>query len=399
MPSLDLFSHIRMRPTQVIKVEKLGNTRTQKDTVALYFYRLGTTGGGAQRMLCLLANALVARGFNVHVISWDEPGATCFYRLAPEVKWHRLGFRPGTANKVHRARTLTKLLSKHGIGVLVGFVMSGDRTVFAAARLSGTKVIAAERNAPAMYQIRYGRLERWLSFASLHLANRMAVQSADFVRGYPATLRKRIEVIPNPVSIPSYRAQPEQPSPAGRFTLLAVGRLDNVQKCLDKLVDAFAMIAERHPKWDLLIIGDGPDEAALRRLAASRGVGERVGLQNSTQNIFQAYTDAHLFALPSRWEGFPNALAEALAHGLPAIGFRDAPGVAQLITHGETGWLADGLADAITLAKVLDEAMASSPERARRGANAARSVACYTPEVQFRRWVKLIRSVSGELNE
>jgi glycosyltransferase involved in cell wall biosynthesis len=159
------------------------------------------------------------------------------------------------------------------------------------------------------------------------------------------------------------------------------------------------MIAERHPKWDLLIIGDGPDEAALRRLAASRGVGERVGLQNSTQNIFQAYIDAHLFALPSRWEGFPNALAEALAHGLPAIGFREASGVAHFITDGETGWLADGLADAITLAKVLDEAMASSPERARRGANAARSVACYTPEVQFRRWVKLIRSVSGELNE
>ena len=371
----------------------------RKDSIALYFHRLGTAGGGAQRMLCLLAEGLVMRKFNVHVVSWDQPGATCFYRLSPDVTWHCLGFSAGAANKLHRARTLSKLLIEHGIGVLVGFVMSGDRTVFAAAKLSGTKVIAAERNAPAMYHIRYSPLERWLSFASLHLASRIVVQSVDFVRGYPATLHKRIEVIPNPVFMPARRARPEQPSPEGRFTLLAVGRLDGVQKCLDKLVGAFATVAERHPTWDLVIVGDGPEEAALRRLAAVKGIGERVRLENSTQNICQAYLDAHLFALPSRWEGFPNALAEALAHGLPAIGFREASGVAQFITDGETGWLADGLADEITLAKVLDEAMASNPERARRGANAARSMTGYTPEIQFERWASLIRSVAGGVNE
>jgi glycosyltransferase involved in cell wall biosynthesis len=254
-----------------------------RNAVALYFHRLGTRGGGAQRMLCLLAEALVALGFNVHVVSWDEPGATSFYRLPPDVKWHRLGFSPGTANKLHRALTLSRLLTEHGIGALVGFVMSGDRSVFAAAKLSGIKVIAAERNAPAMYHIRYGTLERWLSFATLHLASRIVIQSGDFMSGYPTSLHKRIEVIPNPVLMPARRARPEQPTPEGRFTLLSVSRLDGVQKCLDKLVEAFSTVAERYPTWDLRIIGDGPEETTLRRLIAAKGISERVRLENCTK--------------------------------------------------------------------------------------------------------------------
>jgi glycosyltransferase involved in cell wall biosynthesis len=98
----------------------------------------------------------------------------------------------------------------------------------------------------------------------------------------------------------------------------------------------------------------------------------------------------------SVWRTAPNALAEALAHGLPAIGFRAASGVAQFIEDGETGWLAPGLADENALAKVLDEAMASSSERARRAANAIRSMARYTPELQFERWASLIRSVTRQ---
>ena len=367
---------------------------SQKDVVALYFHRLGGRGGGAERIVCLLADALLARSFIVHLISWDEPHAEPFYPLSSDVKWHRLGFRPGATDKLRRTRAVARVLRKHGVRVLVGFVMSGDRTVFAAAKLAATKVVAAERNAPDIYHMRYGRLERWLSLGCLHLADRIAVQFARFVSGYPATLRSRIEVIPNPVPVPLRQARPEQPDPSGRFTLLAVSRLDKVQKRLHKLIGAFAMVADRHPRWDLLVIGDGPEEAALRRHADSHGVSARVRLETSTQSIYEAYARSHLFAIPSRWEGFPNALAEALAHGLPAVGFREAPGIAELIVDGENGWLADSLDDEAKLAEALDRAMGNSAERVRRAANAARSMSAYIPEVQFDRWANLIRSTS-----
>jgi glycosyltransferase involved in cell wall biosynthesis len=300
------------------------------------------------------------------------------------------------AGKVRRSGALFKLLREHGIRVLVGFVMSGDRSVLSAAKLAGIKIIAAERNAPAIYSIRYRRIQRWLAYFSLHLVDRIAVQFPEFVQGYPLGLRHRIVSIPNPVSIPAVRARPQEPGPNGRFTLLAVSRLDRVQKRLDKLIEAYALIADAHPAWDLLIVGEGPEETRLSCLAADRGIAERVRIEKSGGDISRIYAAAHLFAIPSRWEGFSNALAEALAHGLPAVGFRGAPGVAQLISDGETGWLTHGQDDEKSLAKALDEAIANGPERVRRAANAVMRMGSYTPEEQYDRWAHLIRATADE---
>jgi glycosyltransferase involved in cell wall biosynthesis len=348
-------------------------------------------------MVSLLADALLARGFAVHLISWDEPGANAFYNLSAQVKWHRLDFHAGIADKLRRICAVVKVLRSHRIRVLVGFVMSGDKTIFAAAKLAAVQLIAAERNAPAIYQLRYGALERWLSFACLHLTDRIAVQLPGFVASYPRTLQDRIEVIPNPVPLALRRARTQQPSSSGRFTLLSVSRLDRRQKRVHKLVSAFARIADRQSAWDLRVIGDGPEDTELRQLTCRLGLSARVRFERSTRNIFQAYADSHLFAIPSRWEGFPNALAEALAHGLPAIGFSEAPGVAELIGNGKNGWLADGSGDEAILANVLDEAMSDADERARRAANAVSSMAAYPAEPLFDRWAKLIQSLCQDL--
>ena len=362
--------------------------------VALYFHRLGAVGGGAERIVCLLANALTSRGFSVQMITWDEENARTFYLLNSDVTWHRLGFRPGLADKFRRTRALADVLRRTGIRVLVGFVMSGDKTVYAAAKLAGVRLVAAERNAPAMYHLRYGRIQRWLSFGMLHLADSVVVQNPDFADGYPASLRGRIHAIPNPVVKAGLQARPDRPDGQGRFTLLAVSRLDGVQKRLDCLVRAFARTASANSSWDLKIIGDGPEEASLRRLMDSLGMSKRIRLEASTPNVFDAYVAAHLFVIPSLWEGFSNAMAEAMSHGLPAVGFREAAGVAQLIADGDTGWLADGLDDEVSLAHTLDTAMADGAERARRGKRAAASMAIYAPEVQFDRWAALLETLT-----
>jgi len=191
--------------------------------VALYFHRFGTVGGGAQHNICLLANALCERGFHVHMVTWDGPDAVAFHTLDPRIVWSRLGFRHGAADKLRRTRVLADLLRDHRIRILVGFVMSGDKTVYAAAKLAGVRLIVAERNAPTMYRLRYSFAQRWLSFRMLHLADRITVQMPDFVVGYPASLRERIEVIPNPVPVAERSARPNRPVTDGRFNLLAVG--------------------------------------------------------------------------------------------------------------------------------------------------------------------------------
>lgn len=368
----------------------------EKIATAIYLYRLGNLGGGAERMVCMLANALSERGLSVQIVTWDDPNASSYYALDNGVKWHRLGFRSGLLDKFRRTFTLAKVLHRQGVRVLVGFVMSGDKTVYAAAKLARVRLVAAERNAPSMYKLRYSTLQRQQYFSLLRLVDRIVVQFPEYTKGYPLALRGRIEVIPNPV-LPAHRtAVPAKPNADGRYTLLAVSRMDPVQKRLACLVEAFAKAAVKHIEWDLQIIGDGPEKGALIDRIAESGLGGRVRISDPVPEILDLYSKAHLFTIPSLWEGFPNALAEAMASGLPAVGFAGAEGVAHLIDNGETGWLADGLDNADTLADALESAMKDHAERSRRGANAVQAMAAYLPEAQFAKWRKLIESLLAD---
>jgi glycosyltransferase involved in cell wall biosynthesis len=362
--------------------------------VALYFYSLAGAGG-AERMICQLAGALVARNQRVLLVSWDAPDTTAYYPIHPSVQWLRLGFQNGMFDKFRRIRVLSAQLKAHGIRTFAGFVMSADRTVYIAARLGGVRLIVAERNAPVMYWMRYNGWRRLMCFAWMRLADRVVVQMPRFVEAYPQSLRQRIEVIANPVPQVSRQACPAARNSAGRFILLCVSRLDHAQKRVECLIRAFARVAATHPEWDLRIVGDGPEEARLRGIVGELGLTNRVGIEPARKDVFEVYVQAHLFAIPSLWEGFPNALAEALAHGLPAVGFAEAQGVADLI-GADAGWLAPGLDDEFSLARTLGQAMTGGEERARRGGAAIRKMAAFLPEAQFDRWAEVIEAAGKE---
>ena len=343
-------------------------------------------------MICWLSNSLSELGFTVNLISLDAQDAQSFYSLDSSVRWKRLGFNPGLFDKLRRARTLARFLKSAGIDTLIGFVISADKTVFAATKLAGVKLIVAERNAPSMYRIRYSSWHRWMSFLLMHFSNRITVQFPGYINGYPRSLHNRIEVIPNPVPVSSQIASPALAGKSGRYVLLAVNRLDNVQKRVACLIRAFAVIERDFPAWDLHIIGDGPEQPALEQLVTDFGLSERIRIISPSSNIFSAYNRAHLFVIPSLWEGFPNALAEALAHGLPAVGFANAEGVSDLIRISGGGWLADGIDDSESLATTLVLAMKDGSERKRRGQKGRYAVAQFSASAQLERWVKLLES-------
>ena len=346
-------------------------------------------------MACGLANALTAQGNCVHLVSWDAPDTEPFHAVSEDVTWCRMGFRPGFFDKARRFLSLARLLRREKVRILIGFVMSGDRTVYAAAWAAGVRLVAAERNAPSMYRWRHTAFQRWQCFFLLRFADRIVVQFEDYAKGYPKALRGRMTAISNPVAPAGQLASPGKANAAGRYTLLAVGRLDETQKRLTGLIDGFARIADMDPAWDLEIVGDGPDKPLLMDSIAKHGLQDRARLLPARPDIAEAYVGSHLFAMPSRWEGFSNALAEAMAHGLPAVGFAAAAGVADLIEDGETGWLARSVDDPAALAEALDQAMGDPAERVRRGARAVQAMRAYPPNAQFDKWQALVEDLDG----
>jgi len=114
-----------------------------------------------------------------------------------------------------------------------------------------------------------------------------------------------------------------------RPVLIAVGRLSR-EKGFDILIEAFASIATQFPSWRLLILGEGPLRALLTETIRSYGVEERVSLPGQVKDPYPYLQNADVFVLSSRYEGFPNALCEAMSCGLPAVVTDCSPGVSEI---------------------------------------------------------------------
>ena len=98
-----------------------------------------------------------------------------------------------------------------------------------------------------------------------------------------------------------------------------MGRFTHLHKGFDLLIDAFHLFAATDNEWTLDIVGEGPEEALYRQQIAQYGLGQRVRLHPFTTNIQQFYSEAQVYVLSSRWEGFGLVLVEAMAHGLPVV--------------------------------------------------------------------------------
>jgi glycosyltransferase involved in cell wall biosynthesis len=361
--------------------------------VALYFFRLSQSSGGAERMLVMLARSLADRGHEVHVVSWDPPGSVAFYELPGNVQWHQLGFAPGRWDKWRRTVALARVLSRTGCDVFVGFVMSADKTVYAGCLLARVPIVVAERNSPDMYRLKFGPATRDFYMRLLRLASKVVVQIEDYRAGYPAWLRPRIEVIPNPVRQATRTAEPGLRREEA-WTLLSVGRLDP-QKNHDALIRAFGQVAGEFPDWRLRIAGEGALRPNLTRLVEQLALGGRVQLAGAIEDVDSEYANSHLFCLASRWEGFPNALAEAMAHGLPVVGYAGCPGVNSLVEHGQDGLLAPGNGDVATLAEALRRLMGNPAERRDFGRNSQRIAQRFDAAQIARQWERVIAQSAG----
>jgi glycosyltransferase involved in cell wall biosynthesis len=254
-------------------------------------------------------------------------------------------------------------------------------------------VVAAERNAPhRLDHTSHGR-NRLFILNSLRLASHITVQCGSYREKYPEAVQKKLTVIPNPVFPSKDSSNPGETK--GAKNLLSVGRL-GYQKNMSALIRAFILIEKDFPDWNLLIAGEGEERANLEFLIKAKKLQDRISLPGAVSNVHELYCNSHLFCLPSLWEGFPNAIAEAMARGLPCVGFEECAGTSDLIEHKKTGLLARGNDDPESLAVELKKAMCSPDLRKKLGKNARKSISEYEPEKIFDEWEALIKEVAKE---
>ncbi|MGV9272155.1 glycosyltransferase family 4 protein [Streptomyces griseosporeus] len=188
--------------------------------------------------------------------------------------------------------------------------------------------------------------------------------------------------MPNPLPM-----MPETASPRTEKVVASIGRLGH-QKGIDMLLDTWAEVAPKHPGWRLRIYGGGPDEAMLKAQCTRLGLDGSVEWMGQTDDVVGALHGASVFVQSSRGEGFPLALLEAMATGVPCAAFDCAPGVREIINDEEDGLLAR-LGNTTELARQLGRLMDDAELRDRMGDLARENVQRFSPQAITDRWEEL----------
>jgi glycosyltransferase involved in cell wall biosynthesis len=249
----------------------------------------------------------------------------------------------------------------------------------------GTRVpvVISERIDPGQHDIgRFKNVMRWMLYP---LSKRLVVQTRQIADYFPDRLRPKISVVPNPIKVPTVQARPQQPAIDGRFKVVAAGRL-TYQKAFDTLVAAYALVADHFQDWDLTIFGEGEERLWLERNIQERGLSKRVSLPGLRSDLQSELSNAHILAFPSRYEGFPNILAEGQAVGLPAVAYQKVSGVEDIVVDGQTGILVPVHQDHGAFAEALSMLMADAKQRLRMGAAARRNAEQWSPSAIFSSW-------------
>jgi GalNAc-alpha-(1->4)-GalNAc-alpha-(1->3)-diNAcBac-PP-undecaprenol alpha-1,4-N-acetyl-D-galactosaminyltransferase len=352
------------------------------------------SAGGTERVLSTMASYLAEEGWPVSILTLDDGREAPFYCLHPGVAHTALSLASPSANAVegvinnmHRAIVLRRAITQTSPHAVVGFSASTSVLTLVATRGLRVPVIACERNDPWRRPIgtAWEKLRRW----SYSWAACLVVQTERARSYFPPALQHKIRVIPNPVN----------PAAAGlalaprkdRHTVIAMGRLIEL-KGFDLLVRASAKVLPHRPCWSLEIWGDGPLRSALDTLVDGLGLRGRVRMPGRTDQPYEKMQAADLFVLPSRSEGFPNALCEAMACGLPVISFDCPNGPREIVRDGIDGVLVPP-EDVDGLAAAMDRLMADESERRRLATRAPQVLARFgTPQVMAV-WEETIQQV------
>lgn len=345
--------------------------------------------GGAQRVAALLANHWAARGRRVAVIT-QAGREDDFFRLDSRVRRivaGGLGASPDPVRRLLRnlqgIARLRKALVSAGAPVAVAFVgRTAIRAVLAAQNLP-VRLVVAERNDPSRQKLGPPwDLLRRLLYRRAHLVTANSRGALTPLAAFVP--RRKLAFAPNPLPPP-----PEGPPAAHRGRLfLAVGRLHR-QKAYDVLLEAFARIAAELPDWRLAALGEGEQRGALEAQAARLGLAERVDWLGQVADPWPWLRAAEVFVLPSRYEGTPNALLEAMSCGLAPI-VSDATAGALDFVSDEVSGLVVPVEDPAALAAAMRRLAGDAALRARLGAEARARVAELSFERAVATWERLL---------
>lgn len=386
----------------------------------MYFYNLINISGGAEKVLCNMANEFIDRGYEVSVVCCDKNNGLPFYYLNKSVNFVNLN-GSGKEYKVplylkfeRECKRVFGILKKDDFRIKCKYYNILNRLEKLINEINPNIIITYDTD--SLYVLKTLLDNKFPTIAMLHLdakvifnkdMSKELLKSFNKVNYIQVLNESNIDIIkkycnnvpiiyiPNVVQcntqIKSYNVY---------HKVITVGRITKEHKRQYLLLDAFNKIKDEQPKWTIEVVGgtwstrDDNYKKELIKFTEDNNFKSRVVFTGSITNVIERLQQSDIFAFPSAYEGMPLALTEAMAAGLPAIGYKSCPSVNKLIVDGYNGFLCeDGIDDFAEKLKIL---MEDAELRKKMGQNARESMKQFAPEKIWNEWEALINKVVTE---
>jgi len=357
--------------------------------IALVILTLGP--GGAERVLSQLANSWQKEGHHITLITLEHPSQKPFYSLNPNIHLIQLNPMPikptswfdSLKNNITRLLALRRTLKKEKPDLILSFIDQINVLTLLLTRGLRIPVIVSERIDPAFQSL--SRIYKILRRLTYPWASQIVVQTQSAANYFSKKLQQKISIIPNPVFAP------KKSLTYGKIKqIVSVGRLAP-QKDYPTLLKAFKVLTLKYPFLKLTIYGEGKERSPLERYIQTLDLNDSVHLPGTLSNIEQALLKADLFVFPSKFEGFPNALCEAMSLGLPVVA-SNCSGNRDIVQNGENGLLFP-VGDYRALIHQIETFLLHPTEAQRIGKYATRIAQTYSEQKILGLWKTLITKV------
>ncbi|CAO5675697.1 MAG: GalNAc-alpha-(1-_4)-GalNAc-alpha-(1-_3)-diNAcBac-PP-undecaprenol alpha-1,4-N-acetyl-D-galactosaminyltransferase [Holosporales bacterium] len=299
--------------------------------------------GGAERVMASLVNHFVEIGYDVTLILFTPASEKRFYEIDERVHVKALDCLSYNQsifvyikNIFYCLFVLRKALKKISPDCIISFLESVNIATLMANYGLKIPVIVSERIDPHFHRV--FAVYRFARKVLYPLSTFIVMQTKGAAKYFSDHFLKKIKIIPNPI-----RALMDMKEHAHSsyycFKIINVARLVDF-KNQATLIKAFSLFLKEYPNSQLEIYGEGDRKEALEHLIKGLNLEENVFLKGNYRPIEEKLIDADIFVFPSFYEGFPNALLEAMSVGLPVIA-SNVTGNNDLVTHGENGLLFD----------------------------------------------------------
>jgi len=293
-------------------------------------------GGGAERVVASVASSLADKDFQVSILTYYKEENEYPYSS----KVNRINISNGNINEFNKISTIKKLklirksIKKEQPDEIICFLP--HTLVFVYFSLIFTKYIKrlsyAVRANPNMENNKIAKIQKRL----LNHVKRIITQNTGQTTCFSPKLQKKMVIIPNPMYDELFINEKKySPVPT---KIVSVGRLNN-QKNYKLAIEAFEIIYQKYSNFEYFIYGAGSLEAELKELIKSKKLENNIHIMGFEKDRNKIYGDKDIFLMTSKFEGMPNALAEAMCMGIPAISTDCDFGPRDLIMNDDMGIL------------------------------------------------------------